>query len=148
MKNRTETDLNLFVDVSAHSDLERDEIDQMTRDLRLELLEIDVTSAELVHGGSAPDGTKTAEVITLGTVAVAVLPSVLPKLVEFLQAWTTRSESRKVKIKSGSIEVEIPPSLPAEELKRYIDALVTGHTSPSGSDKPDKSEPEDPVLPR
>ena len=61
-----------------------------------------VESVELARAGAAPEGTKSAEAMTLGAVAVAVLPSVLPKIVEFCQAWALRGQGRTVKFE-GSI---------------------------------------------
>ncbi len=106
-----------------------DELDRLTRQLRGELQELDLESVDLVRDKSAPQGTKSAEVVTLGALAMAVLPNALPKLIEFLNGWLTRGENRKIKIKSQvgdrSVEVEYSPKAMAQtELKSLVDTLT------------------------
>jgi hypothetical protein len=125
---QTETPIDLLVIVSDGEDVEPDALDQQTRDLLQEMLDLDVSSAELAKAGPAPEGTKAAEVVTLGAVAVAVLPRVLPRLIEFLQAWVLRAESRKVKIKSQvgerTLEIEFSSdALSPEDLQRLAKTL-------------------------
>ena len=74
---------NFEIEISAMDSIESD-IDRMTRNLLAELRETDVESVELVSSGSAPVGTKTADPITTGAIAISVLPTVLPKIVELI----------------------------------------------------------------
>jgi len=59
---------------------------------------------------------------------VTILPSVVPKLMEFLQAWSMRGENRTVKIEASmggqSVKVEIPKSMSPDELKGLVDMLT------------------------
>ena len=118
----------LILNIQAE-DLDPDRLDQLTRGLRGELLELGVESAELASAGEAPEGTKTADPVTLGVLAVAVLPAFLPKLLEFLQSWSMRAENRRVRIKiqagERSVEVEYSPSaLSQEELTKLVETLA------------------------
>ena len=63
------TDLVLQIDTGEDADA--DELDRLTRQLRDEIWELDVESAELVKAGPAPEGTKAVEAMTLGALAVA-----------------------------------------------------------------------------
>ena len=74
----------------ALEDWDAEELHSLARQLAGELGDQPVESVELARAGAAPEGTKSPEAITLGAVAVAVLPSVLPKIVEFCQAWALR----------------------------------------------------------
>ncbi|MFQ5613749.1 MAG: hypothetical protein ACE5H9_16615 [Anaerolineae bacterium] len=119
---------NLTLQVDAGQDTDAEELDRLTRQLRDELWELDVESVELAAGGDLPEGAKSAEALTLGALAVAVLPAVVPKLVEFLQAWSMRGENRVVKIKTQagdrSLEVEYDPkTMTPTELKDLVDIL-------------------------
>src|SRR5512139_2378619 len=89
-------DIDLMVSAPANSD---EELDRMTRQLLRELKDFDLESVQLKSGGSAPPGTKGVEAVTAGTIAVSVLPAVLPKLVEFLQGWTLQGRGRTIKFK-------------------------------------------------
>jgi hypothetical protein len=106
-----------------------DRLDRITRQLRGELLDLEVESVDFVQRDNLPKGAKAAEAVTLGTLAVAVLPNFLPKLIEYLQSWTLRGEGRKVKVKTQvgdrSIELEyIPEAMSQQELKTLVETLT------------------------
>ncbi len=110
-------------------DIDTDALDALTRQLRGELLELGVDAAEVVASGEVPEGVKSPEAVTWGALAVAVMPSFLPKLVEYLQSWSMRGENRRVRIKTQvgdrSVEVEYAPSaLSQDELARLVDKLT------------------------
>lgn len=88
----------LSLQISANNATDED-VDRMTRELLSELRGTDVEWVELQKGGAAPSGTKSADAITIGSLAMAVLPSVLPKVVESVQAWAMRGNNRTVKFK-------------------------------------------------
>ena len=95
-----------------------EDIDEMTRQLLSELREIDVESAELTEGGVAPEGSK-GNAMTIGSIAVAVLPDFLPNVVSFVQEWVKRGDGRMVKFKGMGIEFEGSP----EEFQKLLLSL-------------------------
>ena len=112
---------------SEDSDPER--LDLLTRQLRAELLDLDVESADFIQKNQLPEGAKAVDAVTLGALAVAVLPGFLPKLVDYLQSWTLRGEGRKIKVKSQvgdrSIELEYSPeAMSQQELKTLVETLT------------------------
>lgn len=114
--------------ISHGRDASADQVDDLTRQLFGELGELGVESVTYPTGEPSPEGVKSAEAITIGALAVAVLPGFLPKLVEYLQSWTMRGENRRVRIKSQigdrSIEIEYSPAaMSTEELNRLVDSL-------------------------
>ena len=124
---------HLTLQIGAGADATQDELDDLTRQLLGELREMEVESAEMVSAGAAPAGSKVADPALLGAVAVAVLPAVLPKLVEFMQAWALRGQGRTVKFKGkvGGQEMEFEGA--AEDLKTL---LATLSAPPAAGSKP------------
>jgi hypothetical protein len=125
--------ISLTLNIDA-ADADAEELDRLTRNLRAEIRELDIESVELVREDRLPKGAKSAEAVTLGALAVAVLPGVVPKLVELLQAWSTRGASRAVKVKTQvgdrSLEVEYSPATMSQaELRSLVD-MLTGALTP------------------
>jgi hypothetical protein len=119
--------LFLYVDAGEEADVE--ELDQLSRQLRSELEDLDVGTVDFVSEREIPAGAKTAEAVTWGALAVTVLPAVLPKLVEFLQSWVMRADERKVKIKTvtgdQTIEIEYPTKgVAAKDLEMLVKAMT------------------------
>jgi hypothetical protein len=122
MSNSETIQLNL--EVSA-SDATEAEIDRMTRQLLSELRETDVESAELAKGGAAPRGSK-GDPVTIGSIALVVLPTMLPKVVDVVQAWALRGNNRTVKFKGkiGGKTIEFEGS--SEEFQKLLTTLEKG----------------------
>jgi hypothetical protein len=103
------------------ADATNEELDRSTIQLLSELRELDVDSADLVREGSAPEGSK-GDPVTIGSIAVVVLPAILPKVVELVQAWGMRGQGRTVKFKGKGIEFEGSP----EELQKLLTKIDRG----------------------
>jgi len=122
----------MHLDVGEDSDTQ--ELDQLTRRLRTEIEEIDVESVHLVKGEVLPDGAKSVDPVTLGALAVVILPLVIPKLIDCLQAWLMRGENRTIKIKVQSengviVEVECSSKTSSSKLKSMLDTVNRSTTS-------------------
>ena len=119
-------DLTLYVGAGEATDAE--ELDRLTRSLLAELGEVELESVELAGAVAIPEGAKTAEAVTLGALAVAVLPTLMPRLIEFLLEWSMRGKDRTVKIKTQigdrSVELECPTSTSPAQLKSIVDTLT------------------------
>ena len=114
-------------------DSDPEELDALTRQLLDELNQQDVDSVDLTTLGAAPTGTKSADAIALGTLAVAVLPTLLPKIVEFCQAWALRGQGRTVKFKGkvGGQDIEFEGK--AEDLKNILSMLKSSPPASSAA---------------
>ena len=112
------TELN--IEVSAE-DASEDEIDRMTRQLLSELRDLDVESAMLAKGGSAPIGSK-GDSFTMGAIVLQVLPAVLPSVISLVQSWVARGQGRVVKFKGMGVEFEGSP----QELQKILEMLSKG----------------------
>lgn len=71
-----------------------DELDKTTRELLIELADNSIGGI-CVPEGSAPDGAKGGVAATLGTLLVSLAPAVVPKLLDLLFAWVSRSPRRR-----------------------------------------------------
>lgn len=105
----------------SENDAAIEDIDEMTRQLLSELREMNVESAELTEGGNAPEGSK-GNAMTIGSIAVAVLPNFLPNVVSLVQDWVKRGDGRTVKFKGMGIEFEGS----AEEFQKLMASLNAG----------------------
>jgi hypothetical protein len=110
----------LNIEVSA-TDATTEEIDWMTRQLLSELRELEVESAQLTRGGAAPAGTK-GDSISIGSIALELLPAVLPSVLGLVQAWASRGQGRTVKFKGMGIEFEGS----SEDLHKVLETLSRG----------------------
>ena len=110
----------LNIEISA-SDATEEDIDLMTRRLLSELRELDIESAELTKGGPVPAGTK-GDPISIGSIALELLPSVLPSVIGLVQAWVSRGHGRTVKFKGMGIEFEGS----SEDLHKLLETLSRG----------------------
>ncbi len=117
---KTEELLELEIEILA-KDLTEEDLDKMTRNLLKELRETDITSANLVSIGAAPEGSK-GDPVTIGTLALEVLPAFLPSVIGLVQAWVMRGQGRTVKFKGKGIEFEGSP----EELQKLLASLEKG----------------------
>ena len=89
-----------LIHLDMGEDLEEDQLDLLTRQLQREILDTDVETVEIVSGDDIPEGAKAGEAITWGALAIEVLPTFLPSVVEFLKSWVIREKSRKVTIQT------------------------------------------------
>lgn len=117
----TEEPIQFELEIAAE-DTTPEDLDRMTRNLLKELRETDVESARLMSVGSAPKGSKAGESVTIGMLAIEVLPAVLPSVVTLVQGWIARGQGRTVKFKGKGIEFEGSP----EELYKLLASLEKG----------------------
>ena len=82
----------------------------------------DVETVKRVRIDSVPDGTKPGDPITIGTLAVAVLPTAVPSLIALVQAWITQGQGRTVKFKSKEFEFEGSP----KEFEKFLSTIQKG----------------------
>lgn len=115
-----EDPIKLEIEVLA-KDTSEEDLDTMTRNLLKELRGAEVVSANVVSTGTAPQGSK-GDPITIGMLALDVLPTALPSVIALVQAWVMRGQGRTVKFKGKGIEFEGSP----EELQKLLASLDKG----------------------
>ena len=114
----------LNIEISA-ADASEEDIDRMTRQLLSELRELDIESAELAKGEAAPAGAK-GDFTLVGSIALELIPDLLPGVIGLVQAWAfrpRRQEINVIKFKGMGIEFEGAP----EELQKLLITLQAGY---------------------
>jgi len=105
------------------------ELDALTRQLWMEMEELNIDSIERVSNGPAPQGTKAVDMAAIGQIAVTLAPAIVPPLFELLKSWVERKPSTPVKIKvkvgrrTAQIEYD-PTRTSAKDLETIMKALT------------------------
>jgi hypothetical protein len=128
--------VHLQVSLDAGAESSSEDLDRLTRQLRDELSELHLESIELLKGGQPPPGAKSVEAIAIGSLWIGLLPTMIPKLIEFLQSWSLRGHDRTVKIKANvgdrAVEVEYAPTVTSEaQIKSMVDTITTALAQPA-----------------
>ena len=122
--------MNLLLVLEPDPELDPEACERLIRQLRAELVELDVESVVPAMGGTAPDGAKGADPVTLGAVIVALSASggVFTGLIETLRDWLGRHSGRhriSVTIDGDTIELE---RATAGQQRELVDAYVRRHS--------------------
>jgi len=123
----TEHTTELLIELSLEGD-DAAELDELTRQLRSEVAELDVDAVEQVSAGAAPPGTKAVDLAAIGQMAVTLAPAVIPPLFDLLKSWVERKPSTPVKIRvkvgKRTAQIEYDPTRTSpKELEALIKAL-------------------------
>jgi hypothetical protein len=135
----TEIQLDLTI---TEADADAEGLEKLTGHLMRDLRKLGAESVERPSSGPVLEGTKGT--FTPGALALAAVPAFLPKLMDFLQAWSLRGESRTVKIKTpAGLEVEFTPDrrLSQAELIALVEKLTTSASSADGVTEREQVEP-------
>jgi hypothetical protein len=104
------------------------ELDELTRQLRSEVQELDIESVHQVSEGVAPAGTKGVDMAAIGQMAISLAPSLIPPLFDLLKSWVERKPSTPVKVtvkvgrKTAQIEYD-PTKTSAKDLDLLVQTL-------------------------
>jgi hypothetical protein len=108
-------------------DADLEAVDELTHQLRLELLELDVDSVSPVLTGPAPAGSKGLELAAVGALLVQVAGSVdaVRTVVTALRSWLRRGSSRQrsLKISVDGRTLELNSATDAQQ-QQLIDEFV------------------------
>ena len=126
--------VQLLVSIGGATSGDFERADEEARRLRTELAEFDVESVEIPAVGAVPAGAKSAEAVALGSLLVTLLPSVVPKMIEFLQSWALRGNGRTIKIRvtSGDRTVDVEVGTGSEAEVKKLLATISGVLGPPG----------------
>jgi hypothetical protein len=120
-------------ELAVKADCSDSELDQLTRSLSQEL-ELFGADAAMISAGPGPRGTK-GDALTLATLAVTILPPLLPRLIDLLQHWMTRDPGRCITIKTmidgTDVEISLPPTadLDHKALGRFLASARQGKST-------------------
>lgn len=102
-----------------------DELDVITRGLRMELEDLDPQIAFMAEENQPPQGAKAIDGSIPGLLVIAIGPTVLMKFLEFLHAWCMRREGQTISIeiqqgKDNTIKIQVPASMDRQEVNAWI----------------------------
>jgi hypothetical protein len=124
--------LQLRIEVGLEPDAEAAELDDVTLQLRRDLLQLDVDNIERATADPPPPGTRAVEAAVLGTLVVTVAREVVEAVVKAAANWLGRrrnpSESLTLEIAGDSIEITNPS---AEDQRRLIEVFLAKHAPAS-----------------
>jgi hypothetical protein len=100
------------------------ELDRLSRELRRELLELDVDDVALAWGTEAPLGAK-GDPVTVGMLVVSLANSaVLAGICQVARTWVNRAQGRRIVMKDGKRTLEITGAS-NDQQQQVIDAFLT-----------------------
>ena len=129
--------VQLSVELAGGEDFDHSDLDESTRSLVSELEELPFVREVNLQSGvdqghaSPRKGAKggVGEIMMLGTLAMAVLPSSIPEIIGFLKEWGLRPGNRPVKIKgkvgAKSVEFEFDPrTISTDKVKQLASEML------------------------
>jgi len=123
------SDLAVRLTLESDSQLDPEEYEKVTRQLRAELKDLDVESVRLVATDTAPVGAK-GDPVTIGTLVVALSASggVFTTLIAVLHDWLRRhSGNHRIRLTIDGDTIEID-RVSAERESKLVDAFVRRHS--------------------
>jgi hypothetical protein len=119
----------LGVQVVAGPDDDAEEIAEATRQLRRELLELDVITVEVPSAGEPPPGSRAIDVAALGALLVHLAdPAMLSGVVAAVRSWLSGSSKRSIKMELDGDVLELK-GVSSQEQRRLTDEWLARHTS-------------------
>lgn len=136
----TKEPLRLELTLGAGPGADARVLDADARNLKRQLEGLGAESVSLVSAGAAPAGTRSPEMVAAGSLLLGLLPALLPKLIDFLQAWLPNRENRTVKFKvsdgNRTVEFEYAPSLMSKDDALELLAGMKDAVRDGGKDAP------------
>jgi hypothetical protein len=113
----TKKTIGLLIRPGAGTDADREELDQLARQLRDELNQLNEISAELATGGELPKGAK-GEPLAIGAILVKIAEAGgITGLITVLGSWLSRDERRTVTLQIGENKLEVTGISEAEQAR-------------------------------
>jgi hypothetical protein len=100
---------------------------EATRQLRRELLELDVDSVESLRSEDPPPGSRAVDVSALGTLVVTIAQTpMLGEIVETVRSWLSRSRQGTIKMELNGDVLELT-GISSDEQRRLTDEWLRRH---------------------
>jgi hypothetical protein len=119
------TALSVWIDADE-ADVE--EIDELTRQLRRALLELDIVAAEPAPAGQAPPDAKAVEALALGGLIVSLVNAsgLLASVVDAIQSWVAGRGPRSVRLELDGDVLEVS-GISSRRQDQLIDVWLDRH---------------------
>jgi len=121
--------IQLTLSLNPDSNLDPEALQDLTLQLREEILELDVENAELGKLKEAPDGTKAVDPVSIGTLVVTLLAAggIITTLINAIQSWLTRHDRRSITLEINGDKLQIT-GISSEEQQQLIKVWTQRHT--------------------
>lgn len=126
----TREPLSLRIEVAPVDGEDAEALDDLTRALREELLELDVDAVSR-PSEPAPDGARAVEAAALGMLLVGVGKGALGIVARTVERWVQRVGDRRVVLELDGDRLEVS-GISAEDQRRLIDTFVARHAGGEG----------------
>jgi hypothetical protein len=100
--------------VERGADVDDDELDRLARQLRDQLLELDVEDVQPLHEGAAPPGSKAVDPAAVGALVVTLAPTAIQSVLGLLQSWLHGRPAAGVKVTLGRDSLELTNATAAQ----------------------------------
>jgi hypothetical protein len=120
--------IQLLIDLEVGPETDAERLAETTRQLRRDLLELDMETADFVAAGSAPQRAKAGTPIDWGKLLVTLTASGggLTTLINVLQSWINRRQQSSIALEIDGDRLEITGT-PTEQQQRLIDLWLSRH---------------------
>jgi hypothetical protein len=98
-------------------------LDQLARQLRGRLLDLDVDAVEALPSGEEADDSKALDLVVVGGLLVRFGPGVAAAVVNAVRAWVGRDGKRSVTMKIGEHEITLQAAT-AEQQEKLVEAWL------------------------
>ena len=124
----SENPTTLGVQIAVGPDGDAEEVAQATLQLRRELLDLDVDAVGVQRAAEPPAGSRAADVVALGALAISLTDSqLLPAVVAAVRSWLAGSSRRSIKLQLGGDALELT-GMSSKEQRRLTDEWLARHT--------------------
>jgi hypothetical protein len=115
---------HLEIHVDSMPDDDGEDLARLTRQLRQDILELNVHSVNPVRSSTIPPGAK-GDPLTLSSLAVTLAPAVLTALTNVLQSWLTRHERASVTLEHEGRKLTVTGN-PTSDQQRLLEGFIKG----------------------
>jgi hypothetical protein len=120
----TDQPMQAMLTLEAGPEADLEDLEGLTRQLRTELLELDVDAVDLVRAGEMPAKAKAGDPITWGQLLLTfVSGGGLAAFIGLLQAWLIRQGQSSVTVKIGDDELTVTGN-PTEQQREAIEVWL------------------------
>ena len=115
------------IELTGLADTDAQEMDELARSLRQELLAADgIDDARPATAGPAPAGSKAGEALQVGALAVSVAPVALQGVLDVVRHWRSRRPVRKVTVTIGEDTLALEGATAAQQ-EQLVAAFLDRH---------------------
>ena len=122
------TDLaKLGIKLASGHDADAEVVAEAARQLRRELLELDVDSVESLRAEDPPPGSRAVDVSAIGALVVTIAQTpMLGEIVETVRSWLSRSRQGTIKLELDGDVLELT-GISSDEQRRLTDEWLRRH---------------------